>query len=107
MQITHLLYQKNDVLKDTRNKAQNKLDAAFWQQYKRLMILTFYMFLKIVFINSKFLCTQMNVYLSKISFEYAFVVRSLTMRFMVLSMQGNHCMQYTSKTGLYLGFTLK
>ena len=44
MQITHLLYQKNDVLKDTKNKAQNKLDAAFWQQYKRLMILTFYNF---------------------------------------------------------------
>ena len=55
MQITHLLYQKNDVLKDTRNKSQNKLDAAFWQQYKRLMILTFYMFLKIVFINLKIL----------------------------------------------------
>ena len=54
MQITHLLYQKNDVLKDTRNKAQNKLDAAFWQQYERLMILTFYMFLKIVSVNSKF-----------------------------------------------------
>ena len=92
MQITHLLYQKNDVWKDTRNKSQNKLDAAFWQQYKRLMILTFYMFLKIVSINSKFLCTQMNVYLLKISFEYAFVVRSLTMRFMFLSKQGNHCM---------------
>ena len=30
MQITHLLYQKIDVLKNTRNKAQNKLDAAFW-----------------------------------------------------------------------------
>ena len=92
MQITHLPYQKNDVLKDTRNTAQNKLDAAFWQQYKRLMILTFYMFLKIVFINSKFLCTQMNVCLLKITFEYAFVVRSLTMRFMFLSKQGNHCM---------------
>ena len=54
MQITHLLYQKNDVLKDTRNKAQNKLDVAFWQQYNRLMILTFYIFLEIVSVNSKF-----------------------------------------------------
>ena len=32
MKITHLLYQKIGVLKNTRNKAQNKLDAAFWQQ---------------------------------------------------------------------------
>ena len=54
MQIAYLLYQKIDVLKNTRNKAQNKLDAAFWQQYEILMMLTYYMFLKIVSVNSKF-----------------------------------------------------
>ena len=65
MQITHLLYQKIDVLKNTRNKAQNKLDAAFWQQYEILMMLTFYMFLRIVSVNSKFQCTPMTINLLK------------------------------------------